>query len=601
MKSRCGFTNPARSFVRERRNFINAAATAMFRRSLSAFVVVSLSFVIGACAAGDSDGGEVGELTALLGLAGQQSAPTVQTGRPVTAAEIRAAFDALDHSGFTYDEFVSIYSPDGTRLAANLFQPTNIPAGEFLPAIIFVNSWALEEHQYIVQAAKFAARGYIVLSYSTRGFGLSEGLVNVAGDGDMQDLSAAIDYLEAHTPVDVNRIGMAGISYGGGISLLGLSRESRIKTAVAMSGWADLTRSLYGNQTPRLVWGLLLVASGYVTGRMDPIIAENFGRLLSNNGVAGVLAWAAGRSPASYIEQLNSANKPVYISSNFSDNLFQPNQMLDYFAQLTVPKRLDLNNGIHATAEIGGLLGLSNFVWDNTHDWFDHWLKGEANGIMSRPAVTMKKKFSNERVSFPSWPAPQVTTRSYYLKPRGLFSNGAIQTAPNRTSRTSKIYSGIDTAATTGIPLLSPILEGHVDIPVRTPLAWISRANGVVYQSSRLSEELRIRGKLEYTGRVDPSLSKGQVVVYFYDVDRLGVGKLITHGTATIRDVAYGSAAEVTADLSAVAYDVPAGHRIAIALDTFDALYATPTVLPYNLRFRHSSGTQSTLRIQQLD
>ena len=68
--------------------------------------------------------------------------------------------------------------------------------------------------------------------------------------------------------------------------------------------------------------------------------------------------------------------------------------MLDYFAQLTVPKRLDLNNGIHATAEIGGLLGLSNFVWDNTHDWFDHWLKGEANGIMDGPAVTMKKKFS---------------------------------------------------------------------------------------------------------------------------------------------------------------------------------------------------------------
>ena len=71
----------------------------------------------------------------------------------------------------------------------------------------------------------------------------------------------------------------------------------------------------------------------------------------------------------------------------------------------------------------------------------------------------------------------------------------------------------MDTAATTGIPLLSPILEGHVDIPVRTPLSWIKRSNGLVYQSSRLSEELRIRGKLEYTGRVDPSLSKGQVVV----------------------------------------------------------------------------------------
>ncbi len=90
----------------------------------------------------------------------------------------------------------------------------------------------------------FASKGYIVLSYSARGFGMSEGLINVVGDKGMEDLAAVIDYLENNTPVDISKIGMAGISYGGGISLLGLSRESRVKTAVSMSGWSDLGRSL---------------------------------------------------------------------------------------------------------------------------------------------------------------------------------------------------------------------------------------------------------------------------------------------------------------------------------------------------------------------
>nr|WP_245667251.1 CocE/NonD family hydrolase [Leptospira tipperaryensis] len=528
-------------------------------------------------------------------LNGNASASPFQQG--ITASQIDSAFQAENDGSFTFNDSIVIRSGDGTSIAANLFQPKNLVSGQKYPTVIFVNSWALNEYEYIVPAAKLAKKGYIVLSYSTRGFGISGGLINTAGIKDRQDLSAVLDWLRANTQVDSSNIGISGISYGAGISLIGVSFEPRIKTAVAMSGWGDLKRSLYGNDTPRLVWGLILIGAGYFTGRMDPVIADNFTKLLSHNDIAGVTAWAAERSPASLVSELNASGKPVYISSNFEDFLFNPNQMLDYFASLTVPKKLDMNEGIHATAEIGGVLGLSNPIWDNAYDWFDFWLKGINNGIMMKPTVTFQKRFNGPRVTLPSWPSSTVSEKTYYLKPRTLFTDGKISSTQNTNNLNTGILSGADTIATTGIPLISDILASHLEVPVTASLDWLSRINGIVYESNSLSSVLKIRGKIFWKGQVSSSLGKANVNVYFYDVGSNGVGKLITHGTASIYVSAFETT-DLTVDLNAVAYDVPAGNRIAIALDTFDPQYAPPTALVYGLDVKHNPSKQSTLSIQ---
>ncbi|WP_244939855.1 CocE/NonD family hydrolase [Leptospira adleri] len=515
----------------------------------------------------------------------------------ITSSQIDSAFQAENDGSFTFNDSILIRSSDGTSLAANLFQPKNLVSGQKYPTVIFVNSWALNEYEYLVPAAKLAKKGYIVLSYSTRGFGISGGLINTAGVKDRQDLSAVIDWLQANTQVDSSNIGISGISYGAGISLLGVSSEPRIKTAVAMSGWGDLKRSLYGNDTPRLVWGLILIGAGYFTGRMDPVIAENFTKLLSHTDIAGVTSWAAERSPATLASQLNASGKPVYISSNFEDFLFNPNQMLDYFASLTVPKKLDMNEGIHATAEIGGVLGLSNPIWDNAYDWFDFWLKGINNGIMTKPQVTFQKRFNGPRVTLPSWPSSTISEKTYYLKPRTLFTDGKISSAQNTNNTNTGILSGTDTIATTGIPLISDILASHLEVPVTASLGWLSRINGIVYESDSLSSVLKIRGKIFWMGQLSSSLGKANVNVYFYDVGNNGVGKLITHGTASVYVSAFETS-DLTIDLNAVAYDVPVGNRIAIALDTFDPQYAVPTTLVYGLDVKHYPNRQSTLSIQ---
>lgn len=519
----------------------------------------------------------------------------LQLSNAANAKDIQSAFAKENDGSFTFNDNISFLSNDGVKITGNLFIPKS-GTGPF-PAVIFVNSWALNEYEYIVPAAKLAKKGYVVFSYNTRGFGTSGGLINVAGPKDMEDLSKGIDFLLANAPVNQANIGIAGISYGAGISLLGLSKEPRIKTAVAMSGWGSLPDSLYGNQTPRLVWGLLLVTAGYITGRMDPVIAENFGKLLDTRDVATVLAWASERSPNSAVAALNAAGKPVYISNNSQDNLFQPNQILPYFEQLTVPKKLDLNNGIHATAEIGGVLGIENYVWTNAYDWFDYWLKGIQNGIMTKPKVSIQKRFSTSRVTYSSWPNPNKVERTYHLRPMGLLTPGKITTTANTTNGNDTILSG-GTSATTGVPLLSEILDGAVSVPVTTNVNLIDRTNAMVYISDQITTPLKLRGRTFYKGKINSSDNAPHVVVYLYEVDFWGTGKLITHGTATLFGVK-GKDTDLNVDLQAVAHDFPAGSRLALAIDNIDPMYAVPKpVALYTTTFKHSTSTASTLRFE---
>lgn len=516
------------------------------------------------------------------------------TGAEATAASRASALAGTTSSDYTFRDDIVITSADGTRLTANVFEPSSDAEAPH-PAVVFVNSWALNEYEYLIPAATLASRGYIVLSYNTRGFGTSGGLINVAGPKDMEDLSAVIDWMEANTAVDVERIGMSGISYGAGISLLGLAQESRIRTAVAMSGWGDLADSLYKDETPRLAWGLVLIGSGYFTGRMDPIIAEQYMHLLTHGDVDGVRAWAALRSPATYVDAINASGKPVYISNNLSDTLFNPNQILDFYQRLSVPKRLELNQGTHATAEVPGVIGLSSYVWDNAYDWLDYWLRGVDNGILERAPVTIEKKFSHERLELSDWPAATETTQ-LYLTPRVIL-DGSLSREPNRSSFRNRMLAGVDTLATTGIPVLSDALESHLDLPVLASLPLISSLHGMTFWSDSFSDGLEILGRPQLGLRLSSAADTAHVVVYLYDVDMFGTGTLITHGTASLHGIAPGQQQTLDVDLNATAYDVPAYHRLAIVVDTVDAQYANRTPLGTALDLPFTLSGQMSLEL----
>src|SRR5262249_54868192 len=130
-------------------------------------------------------------------------------------------------------------------LKANWIAP--VTAGKH-PALIFPSSWGLNDAEYLAQAKSFAAAGYVVVSYTPRGWWGSGGDIDTAGPLDMADLSKVIDWTIADTPADRARMGAAGVSYGAGISLLGSAFDKRIRAVGMLSGWTALVYSLYGAQ-----------------------------------------------------------------------------------------------------------------------------------------------------------------------------------------------------------------------------------------------------------------------------------------------------------------------------------------------------------------
>jgi dipeptidyl aminopeptidase/acylaminoacyl peptidase len=95
-----------------------------------------------------------------------------------------------------------------------------------------------------------AAAGYFVLMPNPRGsFGNGEEFtranVRDFGYGDLRDILAGVDEAEKIAPIDSNRVGITGWSYGGYMSMFAVTQTNRFKAAMAGAGIANL-QSYYG-------------------------------------------------------------------------------------------------------------------------------------------------------------------------------------------------------------------------------------------------------------------------------------------------------------------------------------------------------------------
>lgn len=515
---------------------------------------------------------------------------------------------------------VTITSFDGTKLAANVFLPKGAGSStQKFPGIVMIGSWGAPGRlEYVGQQHRLAKDGYIVSSYSARGFFLSEGVINVASRDDVRDVSSALDWMQANTPLDMQNVAASGISYGAGLSLLALAQDSRFKTAVAFSGWGNLADQLYTADTANKTWSGVLNLIGAVTGRRHPDVDKNI--LALNNPdtsaaeIARIMAWSQERSPANFVTAINQRNAPVFISKNFQDDMFTPNSSMAMFSALSGPKKLHLNQGIHASAEImGALLGVDNYPYNEAHRWFNRWLKGEQNGIENEPKVSMQVKLTNRREFLSNWPAPEVQARTYYLNPRGALrfelscfcakgDKGGLSLSPNNMRAADTINNSSDTTASSGLlPILSTLGE-TIGIPVYNSMLTVVLANGVRYEGPMLGATQKIRGIPKLNLRLTPSQARAQVVAYLYDVDLIGNAILITHGARSLHSAVAGQTIDFPIELSAIAYDVPAGHHLGIVLDTADSLYGAPVHAGerFSVKFEFDPARQVSLSLPTL-
>lgn len=144
--------------------------------------------------------------------------------------------DKVDHSKVT---FVNRY---GITLAADLYRPGGC-AGK-LPAIAVSGPFgAVKEQSSGLYAQQLAERGFLAIAFDPSFTGESGGRPRrvASPDINVEDFSAAVDYLVSRDDVDPDMVGILGICGWGGIAIQAAINDPRIKATVSSTMY-DMTR-----------------------------------------------------------------------------------------------------------------------------------------------------------------------------------------------------------------------------------------------------------------------------------------------------------------------------------------------------------------------
>ncbi|MCX5376785.1 alpha/beta fold hydrolase [Streptomyces sp. NBC_00091] len=459
------------------------------------------------------------------------------------------------------------------------------------PAVVMPSPWTdLGWTAYVVQAAAFAARGYDVLAYTARGLGRSEGQADFAGPLDVADGRRALDHLLERTAGPVTRIGFLGVSYGSGIGQLVAAHDPRVDAVAALSTWGDLGEVLRENSTRRAaaVQALLTTAG---RAHLTPETERALENVLANRDTEGSLRWAQQRSPFTHVKELNRRRVPVFFSHAWHETLFPANQTLRLFDELTGPKRLDLSIGDHGGPEATGLLGLPNRIWTDAHRWFDHHLRGAANGIDAEGQVLSEVMWTRALEPAPTWPSLTRHVRRLHLT-----GHGELAEEPE-AGWTAGVLCGVDTPAAVADAIVASGYAEMAGRPKTYPAGAIDPTVTAAWAAAPAEDTIRVRGipRLRVTYRAANSGST--FVAYLLDLAPDGSARLITHAPFSDLDAPPDSLISADIDLQATAYDIPRGHRTLLVATARDPFYGDANLPRATLAFTSPEPTPSYVEL----
>ncbi|MGI9002653.1 MAG: alpha/beta fold hydrolase [Pseudonocardia sp.] len=134
-------------------------------------------------------------------------------------------------------------------LDTTLYLPATTPA----PAVLVAHGFGGSKASVDADARDLAARGFVVLAWSARGFGASTGQIALdSPDYEVVDARALVDWLATRPEVTQDgpgdpRVGITGSSYGGAISLLLAGYDPRVDALAPVITWNDLGQALFPN------------------------------------------------------------------------------------------------------------------------------------------------------------------------------------------------------------------------------------------------------------------------------------------------------------------------------------------------------------------
>jgi len=143
----------------------------------------------------------------------------------------RSALASLDPDNLPEAHLINYRSFDGTIISAYLWLPFNLTRAGRSPAVVLPHGGPVGQtiDDFNRTAAALASRGYVCVASNVRGstgYGTAFQKANIKdlGGGDLQDEVYAAKFLLATGYVDAKKIGIAGGSYGGYMTLMALAK-----------------------------------------------------------------------------------------------------------------------------------------------------------------------------------------------------------------------------------------------------------------------------------------------------------------------------------------------------------------------------------------
>ncbi|MFF5992700.1 CocE/NonD family hydrolase [Prauserella flavalba] len=511
------------------------------------------------------------------------------------------------------DDCVWIPMSDGARLSARIWRPVSaddhpVPAIlEFIP----YRRRDLTAQRDSVHHPYLAGHGYAAVRVDLRGSGDSDGiLADEYLEQELADGEEVLAWLAGQPWCDGNT-GMMGISWGGFNALqLAARRPPGLGAIATLSSsddrYADDVHYMGGCLlSDNLSWASTMFA--YNSCPPDPaVVGERWRdmwlhRLRHNE--PWLIEWLRHQRRddywrhASVCEDYAAVGCPVLAVSGWADGY--SNSVFRLLAELDVPRQGLIGPWSHKYPHLGEPGPAIGFLQELVR-WWDHWLKGDDNGVLDEPMLRIWMQESvrpstayEERpgrwIGEPSWPSPHVDPLRLTLLPQRISTDGAAE--PERE-----------------LSVESPLSVGQFagkwcsyNAPPDLPYDQREEDGGsLVFDSEPLRERREILGAPVAELDLAADRECAMVAVRLSDVAPDGRATRVSYGLLNLahRDghdrpepLVPGQRYRVRVALNGVAQAFPAGHRIRLAISTSYWPLAWPPPEPVRLSVFAGSST----------
>ncbi|MEU5193111.1 alpha/beta fold hydrolase [Streptomyces scabiei] len=441
------------------------------------------------------------------------------------------------------------------------------------PAVLLGHGFGGSKNDVREQAEDLARDGYAVLTWSARGFGRSTGRIGLNDPkGEVADVSKLIDWLATRPEVQLDkkgdpRLGLAGASYGGAISLLAAGYDDRVDAiAPAITYW-NLADALFPNGVFKKLWAGLFVNTGGGCDKFETRLCEMYQRVAeSGRPDAEAVKLLAERSPEAVGDRIKV---PTLLMQGQTDSLF-PLGQADAAAKAIkangAPVDVDWISGGHD----GGDMETSR-VQARTRAWFDRYLKDD-KGADTGSAFRVTRTLGTG--SGDGEPRLAGTTDDTYPGLEGDLTKIALagreQSFENPAGANPPAISALPgLGAGGGLAQLSSLGVGiSLDFP----------GQFAAFQSKPVADDLQITGSPRATVHVKSTTEDAVLFAKVYDVGPDGRSQVLpSQLVEPLRVEGAKAGKDVTLTLPAIDHELDDGHRLRLVLASTDLGYASPT------------------------